>query len=124
MRGRRHCPVSAISPGFASASKSGTLADADSDDVRAGAVIDNITHLVPGRDDLLGALDRSDFDATLLDLRRFDAYRAAHPATRLAAPATFIDRRQSRFMSPPSDPDLLVAVNKALSDCRPRGTHS
>ena len=57
----------------------------DSDEFDKGRLIDNITHLVPGRDDLLGALDRGDFDATLLDLRRFDAYRAAHPDSKLAA---------------------------------------
>ena len=43
-----------------------------------GRLIDDITHLVPGRDDLLGALDRGDFDATLLDLRRFDSPPIRH----------------------------------------------
>ena len=57
--------------------ESGTLADAILMTFDHGRLIDDITHLVPGRDDLLGALDRGDFDATLLDLRRFDAYRAA-----------------------------------------------
>ena len=38
------------------------------------------THLVPGRSDLLGAFERGDFDATLLDLRRFDAWRAVASA--------------------------------------------
>ena len=65
--------------------ESGTLADAILMTFEQGRLIDNITHLVPGRDDLLGALDRGDSDATLLDLRRFDAYRAAHPNTRIEA---------------------------------------
>src|SRR5216683_2159049 len=49
--------------------ESGTLADAILMTFDHGQLIDDITHLVPGRDDLLGALDRGDFDATLLDLR-------------------------------------------------------
>jgi ABC-type amino acid transport substrate-binding protein len=69
--------------------ESGTLADAILMTFDNGRLIDNITHLVPGRDDLLGALDRGDFDATLLDLRRLDAYRAAHPDTKLAASGYF-----------------------------------
>src|ERR1700676_3801402 len=41
--------------------ESGTLADAILMTFDHGRLIDNITHLVPGRDDLLGALDRGDF---------------------------------------------------------------
>ena len=88
-----------------------------------GRLIDDITHLVPGRDDLLGALDRGDFDATLLDLRRFDAYRAAHPDTKLAASGYFYPIGANRgYVGLASDPDLLVAVNKALSDLQAAGT--
>src|SRR6201997_480087 len=63
--------------------ESGTLADAILMRFDNGRLIDNITHLVPGRGDLLGTLDRGDLDATLLDLRRLDAYRAAHPDTKI-----------------------------------------
>ncbi|HEY5171819.1 MAG TPA: ABC transporter substrate-binding protein, partial [Acidimicrobiia bacterium] len=58
--------------------ESGTLADAILMTFEHGRLIDGITHLVPGRQDLLGSLERGDVDATLLDLRRFDAYRATH----------------------------------------------
>ena len=71
--------------GLRLAIESGTLGDAILMTFDNGRLIDNITHLVPGREDLLGALDSGEFDATLLDLRRFDAYRAAHPDTKLAA---------------------------------------
>jgi ABC-type amino acid transport substrate-binding protein len=71
----------------------------------------------------LGALDRGDFDATLLDLRRFDAYRAAHPDTRLAASGYFYPVGANRgYVGLASDPNLLVAVNKALSDLQAAGT--
>jgi ABC-type amino acid transport substrate-binding protein len=103
--------------------ESGTLADAILMTFDHGRLIDDITHLVPGRDDLLGALDRGDVDATLLDLRRFDAHRAAHPDTRLAASGYFYPIGVNRgYVGLASDPDLLVAVNKALSDLQTAGT--
>jgi ABC-type amino acid transport substrate-binding protein len=103
--------------------ESGTLADAILMTFEQGRLIDNITHLVPGRDDLLGALDRGDFDATLLDLRRFDAYRAAHPDTKLAGSGYFYPIGANRgYVGLASDPELLAAVNKALSDLQAAGT--
>jgi len=103
--------------------ESGTLADAILMTFEQGRLIDNITHLVPGRDDLLGALDRGDFDTTLLDLRRFDAYRAAHPDTKLAGSGYFYPIGANRgYVGLASDPELLAAVNKALSDLQAAGT--
>jgi ABC-type amino acid transport substrate-binding protein len=122
MRGRSIAGVGDLA-GLRIGIESGTLADAILMTFEQGRLIDNITHLVPGRDDLLGALDRGDFDATLLDLRRFDAYRAAHPDTRLAASGYFYPIGANRgYVGLASDPDLLVAVNKALSDLQAAGT--
>lgn len=109
--------------GLRIAIESGTLGDAILMTFEKGRLIDDITHLVPGRDDLLGALDRDDFDATLLDLRRFDAYRAGHPDTRLGASGYFYPIGANRgYVGLASDPDLLVAVNKALADLQAAGT--
>ncbi|MGB8402146.1 substrate-binding periplasmic protein [Bradyrhizobium sp.] len=109
--------------GLRIAIESGTLADAILMTFGNGRLIDDITHLVPGRDDLLGALDRGDFDATLLDLRRFDAYRAAHPGSTLAATGYYYPIGANRgYVGLASDPALLVAVNKALSDLQAAGT--
>lgn len=103
--------------------ESGTLADAILMRFDNGRLIDNITHLVPGRDDLLGTLDRGDLDATLLDLRRLDAYRAAHPDTKLTGSGYFYPIGANRgYVGLASDPDLLVAVNKALTDLQAAGT--
>jgi ABC-type amino acid transport substrate-binding protein len=103
--------------------ESGTVADAILMTFGDGRLIDDITHLVPGRDDLLGALERGDFDATLLDLRRFDAYRAAHPDTRLAASGYFYPIGANRgYVGLADDPALLAAVDKALSDLQAAGT--
>ena len=109
--------------GLRLAIESGTLADAILMTFDKGRLIDDITHLVPGRDDLLGAVDRGDFDATLLDLRRFDAYRAVHPDTRLAASGYYYPVGANRgYVGLAGDPDLLVAVNKALTGLQADGT--
>lgn len=103
--------------------ESGTVADAILMTFGNGRLIDDITHLVPGRDDLLGALERGDFDTTLLDLRRFDAYRAAHPDTRLTASGYFYPIGANRgYVGLADDPALLAAVDKALSDLQAAGT--
>jgi ABC-type amino acid transport substrate-binding protein len=103
--------------------ESGTLADAILMTFANGRLIDDITHLVPGRDDLLGALDRGDLDATLLDLRRYDAYRAAHPDTRLAGSGYYYPIGANRgYVGLASDPQLLVAVNQALADLKAAGS--
>jgi ABC-type amino acid transport substrate-binding protein len=121
-RDRRIADVGDLA-GFRIAIESGTLGDAILMTFDKGRLIDDITHLVPGRDDLLGALDRGDFDATLLDLRRFDAYRAAHPDTRLGLSGYFYPIGANRgYVGLASDPELLVAVNKALSDLQGSGT--
>jgi ABC-type amino acid transport substrate-binding protein len=103
--------------------ESGTLADAILMTFANGKLIDDITHLVPGRDDLLGALDRGDLDATLLDLRRYDAYRAAHPDTKLGPSGYYYPIGANRgYVGLASDPALLVAVNRALWDLQGAGT--
>jgi ABC-type amino acid transport substrate-binding protein len=103
--------------------ESGTLADAILMTFENGRLIDDITHLVPGRDDLLGTLDRGDLDATLLDLRRLDAYRAVHPDTRLVASGYFYPIGANRgYVGLAGDPDLLAAVNRALTGLQADGT--
>jgi ABC-type amino acid transport substrate-binding protein len=108
--------------GLRIAIESGTLADAILMTFEKGRLIDDITHLVPGRDDLLGVLDRGDFDATLLDLRRFDAYRLARPDSKIAASGYYYPIGANRgYVGLASDPELLVAVNKALSELQAAG---
>ena len=102
--------------------ESGTLADAILMTFGQGRLIDDITHLVPGRQDLLGSLEHGDVDATLLDLRRFDAYRASHPDTRLAASGYYYPIGANRgYVGLASDAGLLDAVNKALSGLQAEG---
>jgi ABC-type amino acid transport substrate-binding protein len=120
-RGRKISGVGDLG-GLRIAIESGTLGDAILMTFEKGRLIDDITHLVPGRDDLLGALNRGDFDATLLDLRRLDAYRATHPDAKLAASGYYYPIGVNRgYVGLASDPALIVAVNGALSDLQAAG---
>jgi ABC-type amino acid transport substrate-binding protein len=108
--------------GFRLTIESGTLGDAILMTFDKGKLIDDITHLVPGRSDLLGELERGEFDATLLDLRRFDAYRADHPDTRISASGYYYPIGANRgYVALETDKALLDAVNKALADLQGKG---
>jgi len=63
--------------------EAGTLGDAILMSFDHGRLISQITHMVPGRGELLPGLERGDYDATLVALHHFDAYRADHPDTKL-----------------------------------------
>lgn len=103
--------------------ESGTLADAILMNFHGGQLIDQITHIVPQRQDLLGSLEHDEFDATLLDLRRFDAYRATHPDTKLTASGYFYPVGANRaYVGLASNPTLLESVNKVLADLQAKGT--
>jgi ABC-type amino acid transport substrate-binding protein len=103
--------------------ESGTLADALLMTFDNGKLIDNITHLVPTRDDLLGSLERGDLDATLVDMRRLDAYRVIHPDTKLTASGYFYPIGVNRgYVGLASNPALLADINTALSALQADGT--
>ncbi len=58
----------------------------------------------------------------MLDLRRFDAYRATHPDTRLAASGYYYPIGANRgYVGLAGNTDLLDAVNKALSELQGEG---
>jgi ABC-type amino acid transport substrate-binding protein len=59
----------------------GTFADAALMGFDHGRLISQITHLVPGRGELLPKLEQGEFDATLIALHRDDACRIEHPDT-------------------------------------------
>lgn len=108
--------------GLRLAIESGSLGDAILMTFDKGRLIDNITHLVPGRDDLLGALARGDYDATLIDLARFDAHRAAHPDTPVTASGYYYPIGANRgYVGLAADGALIDAVNKALTGLAAEG---
>lgn len=94
-----------------------TLADTILMTYDNGRFVDHITHLVPGRGELLPRLEQGGFDATLVPLHRFDAYRAAHPATALR-PSGYYHRIgfNMGFAALSSDAALLEQVNDALGE--------
>jgi ABC-type amino acid transport substrate-binding protein len=114
-RERRISDIGDLS-GLRLAIESGTLGDAILMTYDKGRLIDGITHLVPGRDNLLGALEQGRFDATLLDIRRFDAYRIAHPDTILTGSGYHYPIGANRgYVGLASNPDLVAEVNKVLT---------
>jgi ABC-type amino acid transport substrate-binding protein len=87
-----------------------------------GRLVDHITHLIPGRSDLLGRLDKGEFDATLIDLRRFDAYRAEHPDTALKASGFYYRIGFNMgFVALAKEHALIDQVNAALRDMAEKG---
>jgi ABC-type amino acid transport substrate-binding protein len=108
--------------GMRLAIESGSLGDAILMTFDKGRLIDSITHLVPGREDLLGAVARGDYDATLIDLGRFDAHRAAHPDSAITASGYYYPIGANRgYVGLASDPALIGAVNKALTELAAEG---
>ncbi len=108
--------------GLRLAIESGSLGDAILMTFDKGRLIEAITHLVPGRDDLLGALARGDYDATLIDLGRFDAHRAAHPDTAIAASGYYYPIGANRgYVGRADNPALIEAVDKALTELAAEG---
>lgn len=108
--------------GLKLAIESGTLADAILMTFDKGRLIDDITHLIPTRDDLLGALEQGKFEATLLDGRRFDAYRAAHPDSKLVASGYSYPIGANRgYVALSSATELLASVNKILAELESSG---
>lgn len=80
-----------------------------------GAYVSHITHLVPGRGELLPRLEKGDFDATMIDLRRFDAWRAEHPETPLRPSGYYFPVSFNMgFVGLSTDAQLIEDVNRAL----------
>ena len=123
MRDRRIAGVGDLA-GLRIGIESGTLADAILMTFGNGRLIDDITHLVPGR--RRSARYRSNAATSTQRCSTcagFDAYRAAHPDTRLAGSGYYYPIGANRgYVGLASDPDLLVAVNKALTDLQAAGT--
>jgi ABC-type amino acid transport substrate-binding protein len=94
----------------------GTLSDTILMTHAGGKLIDDITHLVPGRGQLWPSFERGDFDAALLPLHRFDAYRAAHPGTKLKASGyLFPVGFNIGFVGLSSDDALIAEVDAAIA---------
>ncbi len=61
--------------------EAGTLGDAILMTFDHRRFVSRITHVVPGRGELFPKLESGEFDATIVPVHRFDAYRLEHPDT-------------------------------------------
>jgi ABC-type amino acid transport substrate-binding protein len=82
-----------------------------------GALVEQITHLRPGRNELLPGLEQGAYDATLIQLRSFDAYRAEHPETKVK-PTGWYHRIgfNMGFVGLATDMALIEQANQAIAD--------
>jgi len=117
-------PITALGDleGLKIGTEGGSLADAILMTFRDGRFVNQITHLIPERDDLLGKLEAGEFDATMLNLRRFDFYVSKHPATKLKASA-FHHRIGSNMglVGLATNATLIAEVDKAIADLERKG---
>jgi hypothetical protein len=66
---------------------------------------------------LLPHLERSDFDAAIVDLRQFDAYRAEHPDTRIKPSGYYYPIGFNMgFVSLSTASGLIEKVNTAIEE--------
>jgi ABC-type amino acid transport substrate-binding protein len=100
----------------------GTLADAVLMLFDDGRFADHIAHVFPGRGELLPRLEQGQYDATLVELRRFDAYRAAHPGTNLTPSGYYFPIGFNiGFVALSTDRDLIEQVDRAIADMSDQG---
>jgi ABC-type amino acid transport substrate-binding protein len=101
-------------------SEDGTLADAMLMWFGHRMYMRQIVHFMPANTlehggGLLDHLDRGDIDATMVELRRYDVYRAKHPDTKITATG-FYHRIgfNMGFVALPKDEALIDRVNGAI----------
>jgi hypothetical protein len=95
----------------------GTLADATLMLFGDGRFVNQITHVVPGRGELLPRLEKGEYDAALVELRRFDAYRATHPGTKLTPSGYYFPIGFNLgFVGLSTDRGLIEQVDRAIAD--------
>jgi hypothetical protein len=100
----------------------GTLADAILMLFRDGRFVNQITHTIPGRGELLPRLEQGQYDATLVELRRFDAYRATHPETKLTPSGYYFPIGFNLgFVGLSTEQDLIDQVDQAIDEMLEQG---
>jgi len=94
----------------------GTLADTVLMTYGSGILIDRITHMAPGPA-VFERIERGDFDATLVELHRLDAYRARHRDSKISSSGHYHSIGFNLgFIGLASDAPLVAAVNGAIGD--------
>jgi ABC-type amino acid transport substrate-binding protein len=102
--------------------ESGTFADIVLMRFDNGRLVNDITHVVPGRGQLMEKVDAGEFDAAMVDLGRLDAYRAEHPDTNVTASGFYYRLGFNMgFVALSTQTDLIDRINRALSELRAAG---
>jgi ABC-type amino acid transport substrate-binding protein len=100
----------------------GTLADAALMLFGDGRLVNQITHVIPGHGELLPRLEQGEYGAALVELRRFDAYRAAHAETNLKASGHYSPFGFNiGFVGLSTNRGLIVQVDEAIGEMLENG---
>jgi ABC-type amino acid transport substrate-binding protein len=120
--GSRHIDGLAELEGLKLIVESGTLADAILMTFDDGRLVNQIVHVRAGRGELLPRLEQGDRDATLIALRRYDAYRAEHPETQIKV-SGYYQRVgfNMGFVGLSKATELIAEVNHAIDDMASKG---
>ncbi len=88
----------------------------------AGKFVDQVTHFIPGRSELFPRMESGEIDATLVELRRWDAYRDSNPGTKLK-PSGYFHKIgfNMGFAGLATERQLIDAVNAAVTDLIAKG---
>jgi ABC-type amino acid transport substrate-binding protein len=94
-----------------------TLADNILMSFGTGRYVKQVTHVVPGRNELLPRLENGDYEAVLIPLARFDAYRSEHPDTKIKTTGYYYRIGFNMgFATLESNQKLLSQVDAAIAD--------
>jgi ABC-type amino acid transport substrate-binding protein len=98
-------------------SEQSTVADTVLMNYGGGKYVDQVTHVIPGRNELLPRLEQGEYEAVMVPLSRFDKYRAEHPATKIR-PSGYYYRVGFNlgFVALSTEQNLLDQVNAAIGD--------
>jgi len=97
--------------------EAGTLGDAILMMFDHGRFVSRISHVVPGRGELFPNLEGGEADATIIPMHRFDAYRIAHPDTKLMPSNFYLPVGFNMgFVGLAGDGPLLEQTNAAIDD--------
>lgn len=88
----------------------------------AGKYVNQVTHFIPGRSKLFPSMESGEIDATLVELRRYDAYRDSNPATKLKLSGYYHKIGFNMgFATLGTEQQLIEQVNAAITDMIAKG---